>query len=156
MSDAARKERIASWVGDYCTSTAFLDHGSLLREYAPEVLMTFLSAACEHRGVDPADIEERDLKPALVDHVARIEMAGSARKGVPELCAAFLGEMQAQGRLSDGEVLGRYVTALRRPFLEAAEGKGQTLRGPETKLGRNDPCPCGSGRKYKKCCMRLG
>ena len=22
------------------------------------------------------------------------------------------------------------------------------------KVGRNDPCPCGSGRKYKKCCMR--
>ena len=22
-----------------------------------------------------------------------------------------------------------------------------------TKVGRNDPCPCGSGRKYKKCCM---
>jgi hypothetical protein len=24
------------------------------------------------------------------------------------------------------------------------------------KIGRNDPCPCGSGRKYKKCCMRIG
>lgn len=23
---------------------------------------------------------------------------------------------------------------------------------PRTKIGRNDPCPCGSGRKYKKCC----
>jgi len=23
----------------------------------------------------------------------------------------------------------------------------------KTKVGRNDPCPCGSGRKYKKCCM---
>ncbi len=23
----------------------------------------------------------------------------------------------------------------------------------ETKVGRNDPCPCGSGRKYKKCCL---
>jgi preprotein translocase subunit SecA len=22
----------------------------------------------------------------------------------------------------------------------------------EPKIGRNDPCPCGSGRKYKKCC----
>jgi len=22
------------------------------------------------------------------------------------------------------------------------------------KIGRNDPCPCGSGRKYKKCCIR--
>lgn len=23
-----------------------------------------------------------------------------------------------------------------------------------TKIGRNDPCPCGSGKKYKKCCGR--
>jgi uncharacterized protein YecA (UPF0149 family) len=23
----------------------------------------------------------------------------------------------------------------------------------EPKIGRNDPCPCGSGRKYKKCCL---
>src|SRR5207248_1770693 len=23
---------------------------------------------------------------------------------------------------------------------------------PEHKVGRNDPCPCGSGKKYKKCC----
>ena len=22
-----------------------------------------------------------------------------------------------------------------------------------TKIGRNDPCPCGSGKKYKKCCF---
>lgn len=27
----------------------------------------------------------------------------------------------------------------------------QTIRH-ETKVGRNDPCPCGSGKKYKKCC----
>jgi hypothetical protein len=24
---------------------------------------------------------------------------------------------------------------------------------PEAKTGRNDPCPCGSGKKYKKCCL---
>ena len=24
------------------------------------------------------------------------------------------------------------------------------------KIGRNDPCPCGSGRKYKKCCLNAG
>jgi hypothetical protein len=27
---------------------------------------------------------------------------------------------------------------------------------PREKLGRNDPCPCGSGRKYKRCCFRSG
>jgi len=37
--------------------------------------------------------------------------------------------------------------------------EGQTLPAPDrtarisAKTGRNDPCPCGSGRKYKKCCM---
>lgn len=25
--------------------------------------------------------------------------------------------------------------------------------GNDIKIGRNDPCPCGSGRKYKKCCL---
>jgi preprotein translocase subunit SecA len=27
----------------------------------------------------------------------------------------------------------------------------QVVRG-SAKVGRNDPCPCGSGKKYKKCC----
>jgi uncharacterized protein len=26
-------------------------------------------------------------------------------------------------------------------------------KGSHAKTGRNDPCPCGSGRKYKKCCL---
>ena len=30
---------------------------------------------------------------------------------------------------------------------------GYTLRRAVTRIGRNDPCPCGSGKKYKKCCM---
>ena len=28
------------------------------------------------------------------------------------------------------------------------------IRRETPKIGRNDPCPCGSGRKYKKCCGR--
>lgn len=28
----------------------------------------------------------------------------------------------------------------------------EPVRRAEPKVGRNDPCPCGSGRKYKKCC----
>ncbi len=29
----------------------------------------------------------------------------------------------------------------------------QPFRRETPKIGRNDPCPCGSGKKYKKCCM---
>ena len=34
------------------------------------------------------------------------------------------------------------------------EKKPQTVRREEPKIGRNDPCPCGSGKKYKNCCGR--
>lgn len=37
----------------------------------------------------------------------------------------------------------------KRLYLE--QKKSGTIR-KEKKIGRNDPCPCGSGRKYKKCC----
>lgn len=33
------------------------------------------------------------------------------------------------------------------------EGAHKTVVRNEGKVGRNDPCPCGSGNKYKKCCM---
>ncbi len=34
--------------------------------------------------------------------------------------------------------------------------KGRTVRNDKKKVGVNDPCPCGSGKKYKKCCGRPG
>lgn len=35
----------------------------------------------------------------------------------------------------------------------SAEFSRKTYVREEAKTGRNDPCPCGSGKKYKKCCM---
>ena len=32
--------------------------------------------------------------------------------------------------------------------------KQQPIRNKDKKVGPNDPCPCGSGKKYKKCCMQ--
>ncbi|WP_010233341.1 preprotein translocase subunit SecA [Clostridium arbusti] len=34
------------------------------------------------------------------------------------------------------------------------EGVREPIRRKEEKVGRNDPCPCGSGKKYKNCCGR--
>ena len=31
----------------------------------------------------------------------------------------------------------------------------QLLRKPFPKVGRNESCPCGSGKKFKKCCLNL-
>ena len=36
------------------------------------------------------------------------------------------------------------------PSLESAIAVAEARK--TAKIGRNDPCPCGSGKKYKKCC----
>ena len=35
--------------------------------------------------------------------------------------------------------------------VSAPDAKPTTVRRTQPKVGRNDPCPCGSGKKYKKC-----
>ena len=37
-------------------------------------------------------------------------------------------------------------------FVDARIPQQSTVRRTGPRVGRNDPCPCGSGRKYKKCC----
>ncbi|TWU20779.1 DUF1186 domain-containing protein [Bythopirellula polymerisocia] len=43
---------------------------------------------------------------------------------------------------------------LREPPLIAQEPEHTTFHNDGNRIGRNAPCPCGSGRKYKKCCGR--
>lgn len=38
-------------------------------------------------------------------------------------------------------------------FLKKLAGKSAPKPVSKVKVGRNDPCPCGSGKKYKRCCM---
>src|SRR5262249_43809176 len=37
---------------------------------------------------------------------------------------------------------------------QQSDKKVEPIRNRGDKVGRNDPCPCGSGKKYKNCCMR--
>lgn len=61
-------------------------------------------------------------------------------------------EMAKQLVLSDKA----YVARVKRHYAMFREDVEQSNRlvpdRRSTKIGRNDPCPCGSGRKYKKCC----
>ena len=37
-------------------------------------------------------------------------------------------------------------------YVDGEAPQPETVRHAGPRVGRNDPCPCGSGRKYKKCC----
>ena len=57
-------------------------------------------------------------------------------------------------QIKTGEEVKREQVA--KPTTASSDGseKAQPVRAQSKKIGRNDPCPCGSGKKYKKCCGR--
>ena len=76
--------------------------------------------------------------------------------GEAEAAAREHGEEWPEGEerqelLTDSEEdLPQAVTDIYRFWL-AKRGTG-TQRRDNPKIGRNDPCPCGSGKKFKQCC----
>jgi hypothetical protein len=148
------RDTIENWVGEFLQSDAGAGFETEFPEAAPALLAEFLSAACGVRGVEPGEIEEQDLRTALLDHVARMKLSEALRSDTPRLCGALLGWLEDSGRLAEGRILGAYVGALREAFEVAASGKPRPITRPGSRIGRNDPCPCGSGRKYKKCCQQ--
>jgi hypothetical protein len=154
MGDPFRDETIATWVSDFGDTAAYRELPAPAKEYAEEILGAFLRRACEESDGGPGDVAEASLKPALLEGVGGLALPQSARAAAPDLCAAFLAELEAQGRLAGGGSLARYVRALRGAFEERTAASTKPVQNPGPKIGRNQPCPCGSGRKFKNCCMR--
>ena len=124
-------------------------------------------------GLEPlSGIVEKAFKRGLIDrmvmgyghfqkHLARTladpdRMAGFEREGIAPLDDA-IGELSHWHAFSEEakrdearRVLGGYGKNAAMPAgTYSAEPVINTFRN----VGRNDPCPCGSGKKYKKCCL---
>src|SRR5216117_449471 len=86
------------------------------------------------------DMVER-VKAAVVERLFKVQIVRDAPMELPAITA------WADARESRGELPmapeGAPAPAAPRPVPRTASGE---------KVGRNDPCPCGSGKKYKKCC----
>ncbi len=81
-------------------------------------------------------------------------MSGIARSSV-----FYVMTLQAAPEGASGRPAARPARPVRPPIQAAARRQlASSKPGPKRKsaqkIGRNDPCPCGSGKKYKKCCGR--
>jgi preprotein translocase subunit SecA len=72
--------------------------------------------------------------------------------------ARFLGSLWNADRMvtSHADATGSGISAQQDAAIAASKGeqKKEPIRNRAQKVGRNDPCPCGSGKKYKQCCLR--
>ena len=123
-----------------------------------------------------ADLMER-IKGDIASHIFRVTTSPQAYQTFlgdqQRMQAAARQQHQSLGPLTGGHASGaavpqasRSAAAAMDAALAAAGGAGAGGGAPapakrpsrepvvreEPKVGRNDPCPCGSGKKYKKCC----
>ena len=74
-----------------------------------------------------------------------------AMRSYSEPVSAELREKLIVGAAAAVTGIYRYFEA-QRLLEEPSPGNATTFRRTMPKIGRNDPCPCGSGRKFKHCC----
>ena len=80
--------------------------------------------------------------------IVKTEGGGSGDKtGVVEFRALYT----ANGEFRNHHEVATFVNDGSGWLFEDGELVGEVVR-EEPKVGRNDPCPCGSGKKFKKCC----
>jgi hypothetical protein len=151
MTDA--RETIDLWVSDFLERPTATGPAARVGAEAAAVLAQFLEGAC-HGGKSPAEIEGTEVAHSLLDHLSGLTLPPDRRAAVPELVAAFLSDLEEVGRLAGGRALAAQVRAAAPAFRERAAGKPPSIARVAPKIGRNDPCPCGSGRKYKQCCLK--
>ena len=81
----------------------------------------------------------------------RAEAARSRSAAHAPLATLFVSNPALASTLRERHrTLKRLYARYRRRHAPSAPGGG----GTESRVGRNEPCPCGSGRKYKHCCGR--
>ena len=105
--------------------------------------------------------EAFDVFKKMMDQVYMSVVANLFRVTVSSLeeFEKLLALQQQEMNINKAEVSSELLDVLegRRQSMEAVQDAEEvpvvsTYRRTEEKIGRNDPCPCGSGKKYKKCC----
>jgi len=95
----------------------------------------------------------RRLELDVIEKVMSVQLRTEARGARP--VAAGEGAEAAAALPQEIEAMERRQRQAARVALSHGPGaqpeKVQTVRREADKVGRNDPCPCGSGKKYKKC-----
>lgn len=139
----------SDWIPDYTGS----EHFMFLEAAAKVNAESLLSLWCAEVGAEPSVASvERALRA-----VAQVEAPAETRRAFPQLLRAYLEYLDDIAHVTAAPQWLRFVEHAEQSYAEGfrADGtfRGETVRKQVKAVGRNDPCPCGSGRKFKKCCM---
>ena len=82
--------------------------------------------------------------------ILNLEEGGSEdEKGIVEFRASY----KLKGKRVDHQEISEFKKLDKKWYFTDGKSVSGPVQRVGEKIGRNDPCPCGSGKKYKKCCL---
>ena len=154
-------------------AAAFMDSAHALRidsactEDIRTIAQRFLQTCYEDLGKAPRQLHGDELLTLLGQLLPRhFGTKDKLAKAVPDVLRAYVQHLDDTGMLSHRYELQQAIETGAEPFLAAVQSGAAHAQGIAVtdkskpfvhraeKTGRNDPCPCGSGKKLKKCCGR--
>jgi hypothetical protein len=117
-----------------------------IRKDAGDILAAFLEAAER----EPGKLDTASVESALQSVIPRMKKQRLA--DASPLFAAFIGFAGERAGLSGAGPLAEEARLRAEELAKEDEQKRRPVKVTKPSVGRNDPCPCGSGKKYKKCC----
>jgi hypothetical protein len=150
---------LESYIDEFCESTYFLLLDPSVKEHGLGIIVAFLRE-CRDLGVQsPETFTIETMEQVLFVGMARLDLPLLVRKGIPALLAAFFTYLSESGKYPPASAWIDWVQAISsrymQKFRQDGSVKGETFQKKYSDVDRNDPCPCGSGKKFKKCCMAL-
>ncbi len=149
LVDPDGREEVFARIGSVFTTAT---EDPWVREHVGQVLLDFQVRAYEQALIDFAD------DAAVVLDADRVQgIPGTVAFDATDVALAFRKEQDVSRyhdswlAFYDADLIAARQERWRR---EAAERAAQrTIKRAQPKVGRNHPCACGSGRKYKRCCL---
>lgn len=134
-------------------------------DYTDFVVRSFLDFIFFEERKEIAELHPEHARFFLTDYVPRrLDIGKENAREIPGILVSFIRHLAETGFIKNIDPVLAELKAQEKPFARIAASlkKEPAVRPVKSKekitakpaypdVGRNDPCPCGSGKKYKKC-----
>jgi hypothetical protein len=157
---------------DFLRSKILKSKGTSYKGNVDYITKSFLDYVFFNEHKEIREISDTNIQHFMLDYAPRkLTFTTETGKDAVDILSKFLMFLETEGHIKNGIQLSSIVKENKSSFLklipktkkiktkkvtQKATPKKKTAKktAVEIKVGRNDPCPCGSGKKYKKCCGR--
>ena len=156
---------------DFLESKSLQKKTGATKKDAEYVIKSLLDYLFFQERKEIQEIQNKHVHDFMIVHTPnKLNLSAEAGKAAPEILSTFFGFLEETGHIKNGDQLREEVKTNKHSFLKLMPKTKETTASRKTaprkttkskttkkakvdiKVGRNDPCPCGSGKKYKKCC----